>query len=68
MEGSHSPSTLRFNGSKDFLATVLHLSGVGTSLSNIAFSGLDSSSTLSKPVTCCIIGMSFNLRRKRELP
>ena len=36
-----------------FLAAILYLSGVGTSLSNIAFSGFDSSSTESKPVTCC---------------
>ena len=36
-----------------------HLSGVGTSLSNIAFSGFDSSSTLSKPVTCCGVTVTF---------
>ena len=32
---------------------ILHLSGVGTSRSNMAFSGFDSSSTESNPVTCC---------------
>ena len=32
---------------------IFHLSGVGTSRSNMAFSGFDSSSTESNPVTCC---------------
>ena len=42
------------------MVTMVHLSGVGTSLSNIAFSGFDSSSTLSKPVTCCGTNVNLN--------